>query len=97
MMNWDVPSPKAPEIDNLLNAITGKSRIACIQSHKCTNCERPLTCTICNDVEVAKQHTDATYKHIFMPFRDRQSALEYTISGMCQRCQNEVFGIETDI
>jgi hypothetical protein len=30
--------------------------------------------------------------HDFQPFRDQLSAKEYTISGMCQACQDQVFG-----
>lgn len=30
------------------------------------------------------------------PFRDELSRKEYTISGLCQVCQDEVFGSEED-
>jgi hypothetical protein len=29
-------------------------------------------------------------------FRDERSVREYTISGLCQRCQDEVFGVADD-
>lgn len=29
-------------------------------------------------------------------FRDEKSAREYRISGLCQKCQDEVFGVEED-
>ena len=29
---------------------------------------------------------------LLLGFRDNLSAKEYTISGMCQKCQDEVFG-----
>jgi hypothetical protein len=47
---------------------------------KCPCCGRPATETDRNDMPKA-----------FM-FRDESSAREYRISGMCQACQDSVFG-----
>jgi len=43
-----------------------------------TECEKKKICVICH-----KQITG---------FRDETSKREYEISGMCQRCQDEIFG-----
>lgn len=60
---------KAPEIDLMLQAFTGKSRVATIENDDCMTCSNP-------DVN----------------FRDAQSRKEYTISGMCQACQDDIYG-----
>jgi len=63
------PTRKAPEIDELLTSITGRSRVTSIQDNVCTTCGRPA-----------------------LEFNDSLSKKEYTIFGMCQRCQDSVFG-----
>jgi hypothetical protein len=63
------PTPKSPEIDALLERVTGKSREDTIRAGKCMTCDG-----------------DAT------EFRDKLSEQEYRISGMCQKCQDSVFG-----
>lgn len=93
---WDTPRPKSQAIDDMLTQVTGKSRVACIQQHKCTTCDRPMRCRTCNEIEDHSNHTLYGLSHIFLPFRDRQSEVEYTISGICQSCQDSIFGTETD-
>lgn len=65
-----LPTPKSQDIDNLLTALTGKSRAEVIEARRC------MTCT----------GTAET-------FRDTLSVKEYTISGMCQKCQDSVFDV----
>jgi hypothetical protein len=65
------PTPKSEVVDELLQQLMGKNRIATIKQRKCMTCDR-----------------NADY------FRDNLSLREYTISGMCQRCQDKVFGTE---
>lgn len=83
------PSPKSDEIDELLTAITGVDRRAAIMSDGCTQCNRGLLCRTCQ-----KPRSAHFANHGFMPFRDPVSEREYTISGMCQSCQDEVFSRE---
>jgi hypothetical protein len=92
MPNWPEPTFKSEVVEQMLNAITGQDGRAAILSHRCTTCERPITCNVCNVVEAL--HITAVKGHDFEPFRDNQSAHEYAISGMCQRCQDEVFGTD---
>lgn len=66
------PTEKSEIIEETIQALTGKSRVATIRSGKC------MTCADGN----------ADY------FRDGASRREYLISGMCQRCQDKVFGTE---
>lgn len=35
------PTSKAPAIDEILTALTGRSRIECIQNHICMTCGQP--------------------------------------------------------
>lgn len=65
------PTPKHPRIDDLLTAMTGKSRHTVIANHQCMTCTSPVN-----------------------QFRDSLSLKEYQISGMCQACQDSVFGID---
>lgn len=62
---------KAPEIDQLLQVLTGKDRTACINQKDCMLCDSPD-----------------------LNFRDEVSKREYSISGMCQNCQDEFFGVD---
>lgn len=62
------PTPKSPEIDNLLTSLAGKSRQDTV-SEGCMTCDKPN-----------------------LDFRDPLSRKEYQISGMCQTCQDSVFG-----
>lgn len=62
-----IPSPKAPEIESMLERVFG--RTTAIRADKCVRepagCGQPAT-----------------------EFRDEVSRTEYTISGLCQRCQD---------
>lgn len=64
-----MPTPKHPEIDRVLTAITGVSRQDAEKAERCVLCSEKIT-----------------------PFRDKLSAREYQISGMCQACQDGFFG-----
>ena len=90
------PTPKDPEIDKLLSGISyppGKDRITTIREYLCMTCDRGLLCRRCN--HSVEHHAVVTgFPHQFQPFTDDLSAREYTISGMCQRCQDSVFGVE---
>jgi len=66
---------KGDAIEALLTAITGRSRVECIDT---------LTCATCGG--------DAQK----VAFRDPLSWKEYNLSGMCQKCQDEVFGDSED-
>lgn len=46
--------------------------------------------------DAAKAHICAFCKSPLKPFRDQLSYKEYTISGLCQACQDSVFGGEED-
>ena len=42
---------------------------------------------------IANKICNGCYKKVnFLDFKDELSIKEYTISGFCQQCQNEVFG-----
>lgn len=82
------PSPKDELVDKLLTGLTGRDRRAIIATFGCVTCDIGLVCRQCN---VAYRIHD--FNHVFRPFRDKQSFTEYTISGMCQACQDSVFGI----
>ncbi len=51
-------------------------------THECATCGKPATDTGSNDRPYA-----------FM-FRNGSSAREYRISGMCQTCQDDIFGVD---
>lgn len=36
------PTEKGPQIDQLLNDLTGKDRVQTIQADQCTTCDRPI-------------------------------------------------------
>jgi len=40
------------------------------------------------------QDAGVDYEEVHAGFRDLKSAREYGISGMCQACQDSVFGVE---
>jgi hypothetical protein len=66
------PSEKAPEMEALLETMTG--RTTAIRGDRCV--PEPIGCG-----------GPAT------EFRDALSRKEYTISGLCQKCQDDIFGI----
>lgn len=59
---------KAPEIEQFLSALLGRSRTESIANDTCAICLQEIH-----------------------GFKDPMSAKEYTISGMCQDCQDKVF------
>lgn len=90
MTNEFTPSEKSPNVEDMITHVMGKSRVATIRSGKCMTCDVGLLCRTCN-----KPRGD-THPHLFVSFRDELSAREYTISGMCQSCQDSVFVPEDD-
>jgi len=68
---WGPPSEKAPAIEELLEAMSGRTTYI----NKGTCIPAPIGC--------GKEITG---------FKDQLSAKEYTISGLCQGCQDSVFG-----
>lgn len=86
------PTEKSEKIENLISHVMGKSRIATIRSGKCMTCDVGLLCRTCNQ----PMSTHISSSHLFTPFRDPVSAREYQIGGMCQSCQDSVFGTEND-
>ena len=63
------PTKKSTNIDNLLESITGRSRVKSVTDNICVSCG-----------EGANE------------FDDEISVKEYNISGLCQGCQDSVFG-----
>jgi len=49
-----------------------------------------------NRVKTIAQNKCVSCDNIAMLFRDNISSKEYTISGLCQDCQDSVFGVEED-
>ena len=49
-----------------------------------------------NRVDTIKDDKCVSCENIAMLFRDDISKKEYTISGLCQDCQDSVFGIDED-
>lgn len=94
------PSPKADAVDEMINAVLGRDRRATIMQGLCMTCERGLICHDCNLPRTQHEVTPSGHvcKDGSIPhwFRDSLSNREYTISGMCQRCQDAVFGISED-
>ena len=62
---------KNKEIESVLTAVFGRSRIEAVKNKSCVSCDT----------------TDVS-------FDDELSAIEYSISGMCQTCQDSTFGDE---
>ena len=56
-------------------------------------------CPICNKIV----NTDETFSELFdpddisSPFRDDLSRKEYSMSGLCQDCQDKAFGVDEDV
>ena len=87
------PSEKSEAVEDMITHVMGKSRVATIRSGKCMTCDVGLLCRICNKSQ--SEHVTGQ-SHLFTPFRDALSAREYQIGGMCQSCQDSVFGTEID-
>jgi hypothetical protein len=76
------PTQKADSLEAFLTAATGLDRRSSIVSDTCVFC----SVTVSNKAELfAPGEVDT--------FRDEISRREYTISGLCQNCQDKVFGI----
>jgi hypothetical protein len=84
------PTPKSDGINDLLRGITGKDRVDTIKGSSCMTCDDGLLCTVTGCGGSPVDHNPG---HPFTPFRDSLSNKEYTISGMCQACQDQVFGV----
>tara|TARA_R110001583_G_scaffold177191_1_gene332208 strand:- start:279 stop:494 length:216 start_codon:yes stop_codon:yes gene_type:complete len=66
-------SKKNPQIESLLSALTGVSRVGAVHEASCVMCGGEAR-----------------------SFRDALSRKEYTISAMCQDCQDKVFDFEEE-
>ena len=71
------PTKKNPEIDAFMVACMGIDR---------NNSIRRGVCTSCNTFIGSPDSIKST-------FRDEKSAMEFRISGLCQKCQDNVFGV----
>lgn len=60
----------------------------------CPTCTKPPTIISKEDYSKALGRDATPPNEGFYLFRDKLSAKEYTISGMCQDCQDDVFGTE---
>jgi len=67
------PSYKAPGINDLLDHLSGTSRVQSITSDVCVFCQTAVG-----------------------EFDNALSQKEFTISGMCQTCQNDFFNPDDD-
>jgi hypothetical protein len=76
------PSDKSPAVEDFLEKNFG--RTTAIKSLKCV--AKPVGCgNKLEDTNFAKANNG-------QKFRDELSAKEYTISGLCQDCQDDFFG-----
>ena len=57
-----------------------------------------LLTTICgvSRQDAARDRICTWCKKSLTPFRDKLSAREYEISGLCQTCQDETFGVDEE-
>ncbi len=62
------PTIKSKEINQLLDSVTGRSRIQAVNDKICVTCDETN-----------------------VSFKDEISVIEYSISGMCQTCQDNFF------
>ncbi len=62
------PTIKSKAINQLLDSVTGRSRIQAVNDKNCVTCDE---------------------KNV--SFKDEISVIEYSISGMCQTCQDNFF------
>lgn len=74
------PSDKSPELEAEITRLFGFDRRACIEAGVCVpppvGCGRPI---------------NSAFPNIGRPFRDLASAREYTVSGLCQACQDKIW------
>src|SRR6266487_1160403 len=84
------PSPKSPEMEAFLENAYG--RTTAIESARCIpapmGCGKPLLETNYAQLPEAVMADGVTK----VAFRDELSSREYSISGLCQDCQDSVFG-----
>lgn len=71
------PTYKAPELEEAFKEIFGINRQQSIESNHCIN--PPIGCG--KEISNPEAH-----------FRNQLSFDEYRISGLCQACQDEIFG-----
>ena len=86
------PSEKSPQIEHFLKYNFGFDRRDSISTAKCIpipyGCGKPL-------VETNFAQSTGSPQDNF--FRDQLSAKEYTISGLCQDCQDDFFKESPDM
>lgn len=75
------PTKKAPGIEQFLSTLLGTSREGLIRANKCA--PKPIGC-------------GAQLTGTAADFRDDLSIKEYSISGLCQKCQDRVFGVSEE-
>lgn len=81
-------SPKSPDLERFLEEIMG--RTTAIKEQRCCACNARVPLTALESI----QHIEERAKDQASSFRDSLSEKEYTISGLCQDCQDKVFGRE---
>lgn len=69
------PTFKSPAINKLLNLLSGKDREEIIRNYGCTNCSRVFP----------------TEDALLEDLGDNISIKEYEISGLCRKCQDNVY------
>jgi hypothetical protein len=73
---------RSPELENMLNKLMPE-REQRLKEHKCVTCG--------NELKIKPDPEHLGY-FINNEFRDSLSVREFQISGMCQKCQDLVFG-----
>ena len=74
------PTEKSPVINAVLSELAGKDRVTTIKAGGCMTCDRYNNQEYIGQCVLTRED-----------FRDALSMREYTISGMCQECQDSVF------
>lgn len=77
------PTKKSPGVEAFLEAMAG--RTSAITTDRCVNA--PIGCGMPVHPDVDPIWEDGSTR-----FRDGGSLSEYRISGLCQTCQDEIFG-----
>lgn len=86
-INVPEPSKKSPAVESFLIQTFGFDRRESIKTARCVPV--PFGCGRLLSETTFAQLTGSPQDNFF---RDRESAKEYSISGMCQDCQDQVFG-----
>lgn len=74
------PTFKSPEIESFMTALVGESRETAMQSETGPRCiGQPFGC-------------GERLGNMEAHFKDQRSFDEYRISGLCQNCQDRIFG-----